>query len=105
MGVETILVKLGEGLFVLGNLAIIIGLPVLIMKYLIIRPILIIRKEMKGGKTFRQAWSEAFKGGDYSGITSGGAFSQSSDHQGTSITEYANNPLYSSMPGNTYRRH
>lgn len=102
MSIEVIFAKLAEGIVVFGQLAIMIGLPILLIKNLIVMPILDIRKEMKSGKTFRQAWKEVNKNNTH---TAGHPVHNPATYNTNwRSSDYTTNPLYSSMPGNIYNR-
>ncbi|MDF3047969.1 MAG: hypothetical protein K0R73_1087 [Candidatus Midichloriaceae bacterium] len=73
----------------LGILTMMIGIPSLVVIFFVIKPAFIIRKEMKRGKTFRQAYREAFKeNGKYHHLSSTRpSFTSSTQYTGTSIID------------------
>ncbi len=65
-----------------------------------------IRKEIKNGKTFKEAWKAVHKNtGGYQHNFPTHSVRSGSSYTGTSITDYTTNPLYSSLPGNIYNRY
>lgn len=103
MSIIVIFAKLIDVIVVVGQLAIMIGLPILLIKNLFLMPILCIRKEMKSGKTFRQAWKEVFKNST-SNATGHPIHNHSTYNTNWHSSDYTTNSLYSSMPGNIYNR-
>ena len=110
MSIVVIFAKLINIVFLVVQLAMIIGFPIMFIKHLIVMPILDIRKKMKRGKTFRKAFKEAFlkvfKGnGKYHHLSATRpSFTASAQCAGTSSTEFTSNPAYSSIPGNIFYR-
>lgn len=74
--------------------------------FMFIIPAIAIRKEMKKGKTLRQAWGEVFNGG--SSFNSSATYqhlSSGAPHKYDALSDTVGNPAYSSIPGNiSYRR-
>lgn len=92
-----------SAIFVFIELAIYIGLPALFINYLIIRPILLIKREMKSGKTLWQALKEVYNNNN-TNATGHLIHSPSTYNTNWRSSDYTINPLHSSMPGNIYNR-
>lgn len=95
-----------EFFFGIGFLAMLFGLPTLLIMKLIIMPAIQIRKAMKSGKTFKEAFKAEFPNdGSYQHQFPTYSFYSGSGYQSHNSTNFALDPAYRNMPGNINYRY
>lgn len=98
-----------EFFFSVGVILFALGLPTFLAVKLIIMPAIQIRKAMKNGKTFKEAFKAEFPNNttyqhNFPSQIQTFDYYSAQQKQGASITDYVSNPLYAPFSGNISHR-